>query len=155
MQGPWGAMLTFSGNAKLKGARHNLRMQGCPWESWSSLLCGLTVLADRTCIDWPGPADKRADPRRLLSVLRPVGSGSATGPPGCAGTAPLGLLWSPRMAPYSSSKKITPPFFVPLLFSSRRPRRYSARHHCKGGSASSPARASAMRRAWKAKSQTF
>ena len=46
MQGPWEATLTFSEDAKLKGARHNLRMQGYPWESCSSLLCGLTVLED-------------------------------------------------------------------------------------------------------------
>ena len=43
MQGPWEAMLTFSEGAKLKGARQNLRMQGYPSESCSSLLCGLAV----------------------------------------------------------------------------------------------------------------
>ena len=43
MQGPWEAMLTFSEGAKLKDARQNLRMQGYPWESCSSLLRGLTV----------------------------------------------------------------------------------------------------------------
>ena len=43
MQGPWEAMLTLSDGAKLKDARQNLRMQGYPWESCSSLLCGLTV----------------------------------------------------------------------------------------------------------------
>ena len=35
--------MTFSEDAKLKDARLNLRMQGYPWESCSSLLCGLTV----------------------------------------------------------------------------------------------------------------
>ena len=43
MQGPWEARLTFSEDAKLKDARHNLRMQGYPRENCSSLLCGLTV----------------------------------------------------------------------------------------------------------------
>ena len=37
-------MLTFPEDAKLKDARHNLRMQGCPWEGCSSLLRGLTVV---------------------------------------------------------------------------------------------------------------
>ena len=43
MQGPWEAMLTPSEDAQQKDARQNLRMQGYPWESCSSLLCGLTV----------------------------------------------------------------------------------------------------------------
>ena len=43
MQWSWEAMLTFSEGAKLKDAGQNLRMRGYPWESCSSLLCGLTV----------------------------------------------------------------------------------------------------------------
>ena len=45
MQEPWEAMLTFSEGAKPKDARQNSRMQGYPWGSCSSLLCGLTVLS--------------------------------------------------------------------------------------------------------------
>ena len=67
MQGPWEAMLTFSEGAKPKGARQNLRMQGYPWESCASLLCGLTVaLQSSSC-------HRRSEARRAVSAGRPAG----------------------------------------------------------------------------------
>ena len=62
MQGPWEAMLTFSEDAKPKDARLRFRMQGNPWESCSSFLCGLTVFKRAQC---PNHLDIRRKTARL------------------------------------------------------------------------------------------
>ena len=77
MQGPWEAMLTFSEDAELKDARQILRMQGYPWESCSSLLCGLTVGAFFATADlqhehvpqrWPRERPRNGRPSKAKSV---------------------------------------------------------------------------------------